>query len=113
MNTDGVFVAIGHIPNTKIFEGQLALDAKGYILRGPQLYGTPVVQPGASHTEAHEVGVLDPKHVYKSSTSAHGVFVCGDVHDHHYRQAVTAAGYGCEAALEAEKYLEIEHPHHN
>jgi thioredoxin reductase (NADPH) len=75
--TDALFVAIGHTPNTAIFAGQLDLDAKGYI-RSPD--GT--------------------------STNIDGVFVAGDVYDVRYKQAVTAAGSGCKAAMEAEKYLE-------
>jgi thioredoxin reductase (NADPH) len=81
MDAQGLFVAIGYKPNTDLFAGQLDLDALGYCsLSGPG--------PG------------------QTSSNIEGVFVAGDVHDHTYRQAVTAAGDGCRAAIDAERWLE-------
>jgi thioredoxin reductase (NADPH) len=79
MPADGVFIAIGHKPNTEAFRDWLEVDAKGYLV------------------------VRD-----ETNSRIEGVFIAGDVHDHRYRQAVTAAGDGCMAAIDAERWLESQ-----
>jgi thioredoxin reductase (NADPH) len=73
---DGVFVYIGHIPNTAIFKGKLAMDDEGYLIVDSKLH-----------------------------TNVPGVFAAGEAHDRWFRQAIASAGYGCMAAMETEKYL--------
>jgi thioredoxin reductase (NADPH) len=80
---DGFFLAIGHIPNTRFLEGQVAMDGEGYVI------------------------AKDP--VVRSATDKDGVFAAGDCVDHRYRQAITAAGMGCQAAIDAERWLEARH----
>jgi len=83
---DGVFVAIGHAPATDVFkDGDVDLDEKGYVIRREQ-------------------------DGFWSATSRRGIFVAGDVHDYHYRQAITAAGFGCMAAMDCLKFLDLPPP---
>lgn len=87
--TGGLFVAIGHTPNTSLFKGKLELDPAGYIVTGNELSGD-----------------AGPSTGFATRTSIDGVFAAGDVVDDVYRQAITAAGMGCMAAMDAEKWLE-------
>jgi len=80
LSLDGVFIAIGHTPNTKLFRGQISVSDKGYV---------------STSTDKTKI----------SATNIPGVFACGDLQDSHYRQAITAAGSGCAAALDAQHFL--------
>jgi thioredoxin reductase (NADPH) len=95
--TEGLFVAIGHVPTTKLFEGKLELDEKGYL----RTTMTALMRDEKWRVTEKDMW-LDG---FPTMTSVEGVFGCGDVVDYRYRQAVTAAGMGCQAALDTEKYL--------
>jgi len=99
LKIDGLFLAIGHVPNTAIFHGQLAMTPDGYLLTRTALAWKGV--------EA-AAGLIDTLPNYGTATNVVGVFACGDVVDTHYRQAITAAGSGCAAAMDCEKWLETE-----
>ena len=97
---DGVFLAIGHTPNTAVLGGQLAMTPEGYLLTRTALAWKDTPAPA---------GLIDRLPNYGSATSVEGVFAAGDVVDTHYRQAITAAGSGCAAAIDCEKWLESQH----
>ncbi len=97
LKIDGLFLAIGHVPNTEIFKGQLAMTPEGYLLTR-----TALAWKGVDAAP----GLLDKLPNYGTATDVEGVFACGDVVDTHYRQAITAAGSGCAAAMDCEKWLE-------
>lgn len=94
LELDGVFVAVGHLPDCDLFKSQVQTDHQGYIISRRHM----------TFTKSEDDGT-EMVHRYHTMTSVEGVFVAGDVHDYHYRQAITAAGYGCEAALEIERWL--------
>lgn len=91
IDAGGLFVAIGHVPNTSLFTEVLELDEAGYLVTGDNLISDPL--PGSP---------------YATRTSIEGVFGAGDVVDHTYRQAITASGMGCQAAIDAERWLESQ-----
>lgn len=89
LDAGGMFIAIGHTPNSQLFAGKLEMDPSGYLITGSSLSHDP-----------------EPESPFASRTSVDGVFAAGDVVDHVYRQAITAAGMGCMAAIDAERWLE-------
>lgn len=95
MSLDGIFVAIGHDPTSQIFRGKLELDEKGYI---------KIISNDKFQITNEEGRVIGNR--FSTMTSVEGVFVAGDVHDFRYRQAITAAGFGCQAAMDALSWLD-------
>jgi thioredoxin reductase (NADPH) len=100
LTVDGLFLAIGHKPNTEVFGDQLEKTEDGFLLTRSAMAWKGI---------ASSSGWSDTYPNYSTSTSSEGVFACGDVVDTHYRQAITAAGTGCAAALDCEKWLESVH----
>lgn len=96
VSADGLFLAIGHFPDTKLFEGAVELNSKGFLMT--TMTGVMADKWRVSEADYWIDG-------YPTMTSIEGVFGCGDVVDYRYKQAVTAAGMGCQAALDVEKYL--------
>jgi thioredoxin reductase (NADPH) len=94
---DGLFLAIGHDPNTEVFKGQLAMTPAGYLLTRVALCWDGIDTGGLTLKDFPNYG---------TATNVEGVFACGDVVDTHYRQAITAAGSGCAAAIDCERWLE-------
>ncbi len=94
LEAEGLFVSIGHVPVTQLFASSIHVDEKGYV----------ITRRHELHDKPEETG-LPISHKFHSMTNVDGVFSAGDVHDYHYRQAITAAGYGCEAALDVERWL--------
>ena len=103
LKISGLFLAIGHIPNTGIFQGKLAMTPEGYLLTRAALAWEGIEAPE---------GLRERMPNYSTATDVEGVFACGDVVDTHYRQAITAAGSGCAAAIDCEKWLEASGTEH-
>jgi thioredoxin reductase (NADPH) len=109
---DGVFIAIGHRPNTGLFNDKIELDEKGFILTGVNSYDNVKTQNSNVKTETQNLNLSrdDIHNVLMSGfptmTSVPGVFAAGDCVDFRYKQAITSAGMGCMAAIDAEKWLE-------
>ncbi|KKQ01660.1 MAG: Thioredoxin reductase [Candidatus Roizmanbacteria bacterium GW2011_GWA2_36_23] len=105
---DGVFIAIGHKPDTDLFQGQIELDKKGYILTFNRL--AEEYLRGKIDISAEKMAkIKNAEGLYSSHTSVRGVFAAGDCVDHIYRQAATAAGMGVAAGLDVEKFIETEY----
>jgi len=127
LTLDGVFIAIGHKPDTDVFKGQVKMDEKGYVITSSKKaidnskflinlisnYSKKIQNPNDRKIEQlgngnylDQLGIRNYDYFYQSATSIPGVFAAGDCVDHEYRQAATAVGMGVAAALEIEKFLE-------